>query len=259
MQYISCLWGNDYVINNIELINNYKVTNPDTIFYTYGSDITNKLRSIGLRTVQLGATSIPSISDSTSPKFFYHKVEAIMEAVSKFKEVVYLDIDCLYTNKVSMLEIKNTLRKGSELQSGFYTYPKNFINSILDPHFIHSSREGKMWVLSMYKKVIENGYEFSTGLRDYYLMPNAGFVYCRNEYLWEEIYLKTKVGTYTHLPEEFGLLDYYKSTKGVWDFDCYFSNHSKCLSMDSMNNDEDLKSYLYTNYGDLVIPAFYHN
>jgi hypothetical protein len=141
---------------------------------------------------------------------FLHKILALEKAMEMYDEILFLDWDC-FAQKQLDDNFVNLLRSRSEIQMPLYFYPGEMLKEfyrinpkVNDYHhyynmlFYHMIRNGKWY--------------FEDGI----VVPNAGFIYCRNKKFFKDLLNIQKVhGIISNIEEVCAMLyfnDFINST-----------------------------------------------
>ena len=117
-------------------------------------------------------TSISNSHHFHDYRNMHHKLVCIKMATEQFGEILFLDWDCGLSKELDE-SFYNTLRNGNPVQAPLYIYPKECLKTLIDDSTNDS--------MTKFFKVLEKNLEtYSYRWNDCYVVPNTGFVYCRD-------------------------------------------------------------------------------
>lgn len=187
MKFIRAYWGdldNFFRRHKDEIINISKVSKLNEVVYVWGLSNYNFIKSLGFECVLMSEKSTEYGNDYFfhSDKYMLHKLYAIKRGVQEYNEVIFLDWDCLQIKEIDVNFYKQLYKQNNDIQMPLYIFPKNFVDIIFN-QWTNMPLKEKNYIQKQ-SSFIEK-YHFDWG--ENYVTPNAGFVYCSNESIIDEL------------------------------------------------------------------------
>jgi len=112
---------------------------------------------------------------------FLHKILALDKAMELYDEILFIDWDCFAQKRLDD-NFVNLLRSRYEVQIPLYFYPAEILNGFysINPKVDDYDHYFNMF----FYHIIRNGkWNFDDGI----VIPNAGFIYCRNKKFFKKL------------------------------------------------------------------------
>jgi hypothetical protein len=139
---------------------------------------------------------------------FYHKILALEKAMELYDEILFLDWDCLIQKPLDD-NFYSLVQNGNDIQIPLYYYPKEMLDKFnsINPRVNDYDHYFNMF----FYQIIRNGkWKFLDGI----VIPNAGFIYCRNkEFFKKLIEIQKTNGIISNIEEVCALLYFNKFIK----------------------------------------------
>ena len=206
MKFIRILWGDLNVFDGkfktqIEKAQLFNI--PDQIVYVWGEENNNFLTTRGFKTRLISHLPYEGSYGEGHHMFNYtsllHKLKGFSLAVQEHKEAVFFDWDCFPTKEIDS-NFFSYLNSGSPLQVPLYIYPYVGIEELLD------NSKHEEFVVSFAKVLKENLDKFSYKEELGYVLPNTGFMYCRDYKIADRILNLALEHRPRAVPDEFGVM-----------------------------------------------------
>lgn len=206
MKFIRIFWGDldefdGKFANQIKNVSTYNFENE--IVFVWGTANDKFLTDLGYKTHKI--SDLPFNPDFSSKHHMYdhkgliHKLFAFDLAVQMYGEVVFIDWDCYKVKDIDS-NFYDLIKGGNELQVPLYAYPIEVLHNLTVT--IDITYKSFFSKLSSYLE--KYAYIYS----DSYIIPNTGFMYCRNKEVSHKllnIALEHKLET---VPDELSVLLY---------------------------------------------------
>jgi hypothetical protein len=127
---------------------------------------------------------------------FFHKILALEYAMETYDEILFLDWDCEIQKPLDE-NFYNLLRNKNDIQIPLYFYPNQILKEYqtVSPFVDNGQHYYNMF---FYQMLYRGKWKFSDGL----VIPNAGFIYCRNkEFFKELIKIQREYGIVSNIEE----------------------------------------------------------
>lgn len=137
---------------------------------------------------------------------FLHKILALEKAMEMYDEILFLDWDC-FAQKPLDDNFVDLLRSKGEIQIPLYFYPGEILDQFrkIDPEVDDNMHYFNMFFYSMIRNC---KWKFMDGL----VIPNAGFIYCRNKSFFKDLLRIQKENGIISNIEEICALLYFKDS-----------------------------------------------
>jgi hypothetical protein len=184
VKFIRCYWGNLDSRNGEhrdEIINVSKVTNLNEYVYVWGVDNFNFITSLGFECELVSENPFP-YGPNLTPDFYIAKLDAIKLGCQKFSEVVFLDWDTRQLKNVDSEFFTLLTKHRIGIQMPLYIYDFDYARRVLseDPG-MEQAEVDYMFRHSEELKV------FSFRWNEHMVSPNAGFVFCSDSRIIDEL------------------------------------------------------------------------
>lgn len=201
IQIIRMFWGDVYAMDNhyAKQIQRAKQDNLNEIVYVLGKENYKFIKNLGYNAVLVSEDNYNKDLSSNHTfidfKNLNHKLWLFEKALQEYNEIIFLDWDCRLIKPLDE-NFYNLVKNGGELQVPLYIYPENSLDWMCET----SSSEDFFPALK--KNVIKYSYNW----KNHYIIPNTGFMYCRNKninLLAKSLNLKLET-----VPDEFSVFVY---------------------------------------------------
>jgi hypothetical protein len=181
MKFIRAFWGDLSNFNERhkhEIIEVSKNKNLNEMVYVWGVENNKFIKSLGYETILMSdnPTEYGDHYLYNSSTYMIHKLEAIKMGIKMFEEVIFLDWDCKQLKPIDKDFFYLLKLQDQEIQMPLYLYPKNYSDIILNEWGELLDSERKKYVLKQQIFLQKHHYEWG----DSFVTPNAGFIYCSN-------------------------------------------------------------------------------
>jgi hypothetical protein len=184
MQVIRTFWGNLNDRYKKEIINSQKTFKLNEYVYVWGRDNFNFIKSLGLQCKLVSENPYEFGNDflKNSDTFYFHKLYALKFGCEEFGEVLFLDWDTIQIKELTSNFYKLLREKKSKIQMPLYVYPKNYKELVLK-EWLDITDSQKLFLDKQLKDLKKHHYI----LKDTWVTPNAGFIYCNDSTVIDEI------------------------------------------------------------------------
>lgn len=267
MRYITALWGSDFWDNHLDEIDNLLRNNPNILVYVWGDYNLTRLKDKygSIETVLMSSLVCDNSYGESYPSynFYGHKIHAIHESLSTYDEIIYLDFDIIHNplSDYPINEFHKSLSSGSELQFSIYSYTDELIESIFKSEdWLNKSIACINWELQFRINIYKYARSvfYNKGVKNY-MLPNAGFIYCRSKEVTGEILRYISINQELCLADEYGLLHAYNLMYGEFNLDTYFklNRHVYCVGHD-IDRGTMISHIIDSGYSINLIEQFIH-
>jgi hypothetical protein len=111
-----------------------------------------------------------------------HKLVAIKMGINLFNEVIFLDWDCQQLKPIDVEFYRLIKERNNNIQMPLYVYPTNYSEIIIDQWKDIPPKE-REYVLKQQHYLEKYNYTWGNS----FVTPNAGFVYCSNTKVIDEL------------------------------------------------------------------------
>ena len=208
MQIVRTFWGDVHSMGSryTDQINEAINDNLNEIVYVWGIDNFNYISNLGFNCVLVSEEpydySIASNHTFWDYRSLIHKLKCIDIAIKEFGEIIFVDWDCRKLKELDS-EFYETLTNGNELQVPLYVYPKHALKWLIDKT---KSESINGFFITLNKFIQLYSYEYN----DNYVIPNTGFIYCRNGDITERLLELCDIYKLESVPDEFAVMLYSK-------------------------------------------------
>jgi hypothetical protein len=213
MQIVRAFWGDMNPRYTSQIIDSVD-DKLNEIVYVWGKENYEFITSKGFMCILVSEEPYDS-SISNAHHFYdyrnmHHKLVCIDTATKEFGEILFLDWDCRLIKDLDS-NFYDKLKSGNSIQAPLYVYPK----VCLDKLIIESNND----VMSKFFDVLElNLVKYSYIWNDCYVIPNTGFVYCRDSNITNQLCKISEELKLETLVEEFALYHYISKTYSLDDY-----------------------------------------
>jgi hypothetical protein len=213
MQIVRTFWGT-MTPTYLAQIENSVNDSLNEIVYVWGKDNHDIITSKGFDTILVSNEPYdPKISNSHhfhDYRNMHHKLVCIDMATKQFGEILFLDWDCKLVKPLDD-NFYHELKNGNSIQAPLYVYPKESLNTLID--------ENNDDVMDRFFKTLKLNLEkYSYEWNDCYVVPNTGFVYCRDSDLTTHLCDLSEEFELEILVEEFALYVYVSSLYSLEEY-----------------------------------------
>jgi len=243
LRFIRAYWGDLSAFNgrHLDEILNIKSTSKlNDYVYVWGQSNYDYLTSLGFECEYMGEFTYDYLNNSDI--YMLPKLWAIQAGVAMFREVVFLDWDCLQKREIDS-EFYTLLRKGATIQMPLYNYPIDYKQQVFEEWKDIPVKE-KDYIEKQYECLLEFNYQWENS----FVTPNAGFIYCNSlEDINTLLELIKKTPNINIAIEEMGFVKYTKQhCKTVLDYVARFEPLVASAKEESHFNQKQLNSILPT-------------
>jgi hypothetical protein len=213
IQIVRTFWGT-MTPTYLSQIENSVNDSLNEIVYVWGTDNHDIITSMGFDSILVSNEPYdPKISNSHHFQDFrnmHHKLVCIDMATKQFGEILFLDWDCKLVKPLDE-NFYHELRNGNSIQAPLYVYPKESLNTLVD--------ENNGDVMDKFFKTLKLNLEkYSYEWNNCYVVPNTGFVYCRDSDLTTHLCDLSEEFELEILVEEFALYVYASSLYSLEEY-----------------------------------------
>lgn len=208
MKFIRIFWGDLEVFDSkfkTQIAESSKHIQDNEIVMVWGKDNEEYLKSLGYETFLIDTNPWRKEYGVGHHMFNHtsllHKLYAFNLAVETYKEVLFLDWDC-YKTKEYDDNFYNYLKQGGSLQVPLYIYPFEGIEDL------QSKNNQPEFVVNFIAKLETFLKKYSYDSELGYIIPNTGFMYCRNSDISRLLVEKALEYKLEAVPDEFAVMVY---------------------------------------------------
>ena len=219
LTFIRAFWGDLDNFNQrhrYEIIESANNKNLNEVVFVWGADNYKFIQSLGFNCKLISPESTQYGNDYLydSDKYMIHKLIAIKMGVKLFGEVVFLDWDCKQLKPIDNRFYELIKESDSEIQMPLYVYPNNYSKIVLDSWKDIPLKE-KEYVLKQQHYLEKYNYDWNNS----FVTPNAGFVFCSNSDIMDELIHINETQKIGIASEEMAMVEYSKrNCKSVTDY-----------------------------------------
>lgn len=210
MRFIRAFWGD---LNNFNQRHRYEIIesannkNLNEIVFVWGTENYKFIKSLGFECNLISEDSTQYGDDYLydSDKYMIHKLMAIKLGVESFSEVVFLDWDCKQLKSIDDNFYEILKKSDSEIQMPLYIYPNNYSEIVLN-EWVGIPQKEKEYVLKQQHYLEKYNYNWNNS----FVTPNAGFVFCSNSNVIDELIRINKNEKIGIASEEMTMVEYSK-------------------------------------------------
>jgi hypothetical protein len=173
LRFIRAYWGDLSAFggrHSDEILNIRNTSKLDDYVYVWGQSNYNYIKSLGFECEYMGEFEYDYLNNSDI--YMLPKLWAIQSGVLQFKEVVFLDWDCLQERELDD-NFYQLLRSRDSIQMPLYVYPINYKEQVYSQWLDIPIKE-KQYIEKQYEGLTKFHYKW----QDSFVTPNAGFIYC---------------------------------------------------------------------------------
>jgi hypothetical protein len=201
MKIIRTFWGNldDRYLAQIHRAKEDKL---NEVVYVWGNENFKKLTSIGFECKLMSEKpydyTISSRHTLYDHKNLIHKLKVIDRGVIDYKEILFLDWDCI---KIKPLNKKffELIQNGSAFKVPLYMYSKRALDWMIEEN---QNTEISPFFVKLKSFVEQHSFKFNEN----YVIPNTGFVYCRNPYVTKKLLFMCEKYSLETVPDELAVM-----------------------------------------------------
>jgi hypothetical protein len=210
MKFIRAFWGD---LNNFnqrhrkEIINASGNKDLSEVVYVCGDKNCDYIKSLGFEVVKMSDNETEFGSDFLydCDVYMIHKLEAIRKGIDQFNEVIFLDWDCNQIKRIDSLFFEMIEQQDLGIQMPLYSYPKNYKELVFSEWQDIPDKE-RAYVTKQDEYLKKHHYV----LNDDLITPNAGFIYCSDAKIIDEILLLNEEFDIKIATEEMAFVEYTK-------------------------------------------------
>lgn len=220
MKIVRCLWGNEnHQFKDKDLkfyhdeccvakLNDSQFKLENQIVFVWDGVNRELMETLNYPYYYMGESSVlePELN-------FLYKIFALKKSMEEYDEILFLDWDFFITKELDD-QFFNLLQNREDIQMPLYFYPKEMVDLFK--------------VMDLENKIISNYYnnlhtqlmthckwEFEEGL----VIPNAGFIYCRNKEFFNDILeIQKKNDIKTNIEEISAMVYFHKKMKNIDEY-----------------------------------------
>lgn len=204
MRIVRAFWGDIHKYYN--QINKATDHNLNEVVYVWGKRNHDFIHSLGFETRLVSDESYDSTISSNHTfldhRNLIHKLKCLDLAIKELGEIIFLDWDCYPTIKIDKF-FYESISSGAELRVPLYIYPKFALDYMIE------QCEGTP-LSSFFHKLKKFVYLYSYEFGENFVIPNTGFVYCRNKAITEKLLALADQHTLETVPDELAVMCYVK-------------------------------------------------
>jgi len=210
MRFIRAFWGNlDYDNGKYrnEILNIAETSNLNDYVYVWGEENYKFIKLLGFDAELVNKNSTEFGDDflKNSDTFFFHKLDAVKRGCDRFDSVVFLDWDTRQLKGIDNLFFDLLYKQDEYVQMPLYVYPKNYIELVLNEW-----KEIPPKVIKYLYKQVRGLQKHHYSWNDSWVTPNAGFIYCKDSSVIENLFLICKEYNINVASEEMSMVEYSK-------------------------------------------------
>ena len=175
--------------------------------FVWGLDNYQFIKSLGFNCTLMSNNSTEFGEDYLydSDKYMIHKLVAIKCGIDLFNQIIFLDWDCNQLKPIDNEFYKLLGERNTDIQMPLYVYPKNYSKIVLDDWNDIPPKE-KEYVLKQQHYLEKYNYDWKSS----YVTPNAGFIYCSNGEIIDELIEINETQQIGIASEEMSFVEYTK-------------------------------------------------
>lgn len=210
MKFIRAFWGD---LNNFnqrhrnEIINISKNTKLNEMVFVWGNMNYEFIKSLGFDCTLMSNEPTEYGEDYLydSDKYMIHKLVSIKIGIELFNQVTFLDWDCHQLKPIDNKFYSLINERDGDIQMPLYIYPKNYSQIVLNEWKDIPPKE-KEYVLKQQHYLEKYNYNWG----DSFVTPNAGFIYCSNGNIIDELITINETQKIGIASEEMSFVEYTK-------------------------------------------------
>ena len=184
VKFIRCYWGDLDSRNGEhknEILHVSEITKLNEYVYVWGVDNFNFISSLGFECELVSDNPFP-YGPNLTPDFYLAKLDAIKLGCEKFSQVVFLDWDTKQLKDVDDQFFSLLSQNRAKIQMPLYIYDYDYARRVLseDPDM----EQGEIDYMFRHSEELK---VFSFRWNEFMVSPNAGFVYCSDSLLIDEL------------------------------------------------------------------------
>ena len=210
MRFIRAYWGNLDAFDGRhrkEIQNIASSTKLNDYIYVWGKDNFEFITSLGLEAQLVNELPTEYGTDYLydSHTYMFHKLEAVRKGCLQFGSVIFLDWDTIQLKDIDNNFYELLRVQDSKIQMPLYTYPKNYKQIVLNQWRGIPPKE-KEYIDKQITGLVNHHYSWD----DNWVTPNAGFIYCTDATVIDELYRLCTVYEIQIASEEMSMVEYSK-------------------------------------------------
>lgn len=220
MKIVRTFWGDLHSMGTryTDQIKEALQDNLGEIVYVWGRENYNYISQLGYECKLISEEpydySIASNHTFWDYKSLIHKLKCIDIAVKEYGEIIFIDWDCQKLRSLDS-DFYQTLSNGNEFQVPLYVYPKHALGWLVEKTKQETTNG---FFIKLTEMMQLHSYEFGTN----YVIPNTGFIYCRNSEVTERLLELCDIHNLESVPDEFAVMCYAKELG--YNLDSYIQN-----------------------------------
>lgn len=211
---VRCLWGNkkkhEFTEKNVDFYHNEcseakvfddKFNLKNQIVFVWDNVNKEHIEKLGYPYFYMGdSLNVPAGFD------FYHKLLGLQKSMELYDEILFLDWDFMIQKELDDVFHK-LLRDGNDIQIPLYFYPDELLKPF--EHINAKCNNGMHYFNMLFYNIVRYcKWKFDNGL----VIPNAGFIYCRDKNFFNQLIEIQKVYGITSNIEELCAMIYLNNT-----------------------------------------------
>ncbi len=184
---------------------------------------------------------------------FLYKIYALKKAMELYDEILFLDWDFFITKELDD-QFFELLKNKGDIQMPLYFYPKELLDLFKSMNL--DNKKVSKYYNNLYEQmIIHCRWEFNEGL----VIPNAGFIYCRDKHFFNNILDIQKNKNITTNIEELSAMVYFNQNvnsmdeyiKTIEPIVCHGKTETEMMGKQILLNEhtnQKLKKTLYFNH-----------
>lgn len=184
-----------------------KKTKLNEMVFVWGKSNYEFIKSLGFDCTLVSVNSTEYGDDYLydSDKYMIHKLVAIKLGIEIFNRIIFLDWDCHQLKQIDSNFYKLIDERDGDIQMPMYIYPKNYSEIVLNEWKDIPLKE-KEYVLKQQHYLEKYNYDWKNS----YVTPNAGFIYCSNSKIIDELVSINETQKIGIASEEMSFVEYTK-------------------------------------------------
>jgi hypothetical protein len=210
MRFIRSFWGDLDNFNQRhknEIIHVSKKSKLNEVVFVWGLVNYEFIKSLGFECILMSKMATEYGEDYLydSDKYMLHKLVSIKLGIELFDKVIFLDWDCHQLKPIDNTFYDLINERDGNIQMPLYTYPKNYSQIVLNEWKDIPSKE-KEYVLKQQHYLEKYNYSWENS----FVTPNAGFIYCSDSNVIDELILINETQKIGIASEEMSFVEYTK-------------------------------------------------
>jgi hypothetical protein len=205
MKFIRTFWGDINGAGGKYLSQMKSISHQlDEVVYVWGKENYDVISGLGFKCILVSEEpydyTLASNHILLDHKSANHKLKCLDMAVRDYGEVLILDWDCYPVREIDD-EFYSIMRKGFPLQLPLYVYPRKAIDLMIEKT---TGQDINPFFHKLKKFINLHSY----GFNDSFVIPNCGFMYCRNRFISSKLFDLSMEYELESVADEFAVMVY---------------------------------------------------